>query len=169
MPPLRSELMSRSTCLSDGDVMSAIKRFITSAKAIFSISRLDARRTNMMTSPVGGLRSQLRPFLTESTSRPILSNAVRISSWEYAFCSPLTICPLACLTLYLNICRCPRSWSAKPCFSDRDWTFFSAVRLLGAYTVPCTDCPLVETPANRNSAMEAGGVGPGYRPGVGCS
>ena len=54
MPPLRSDEMSRSTLFSDFDEMSVISRFITSVNAIFSISRFAARRTNMMTSPVGG-------------------------------------------------------------------------------------------------------------------
>ena len=81
MPPLRSELMSRSTCFSAGDEMSDIRRFMTSENGIFSISRFDARRTNMMTSPVGGFRWMLRRFFwIESTSRPIRSSAVRISS-----------------------------------------------------------------------------------------
>ncbi len=73
---------------------------MTSEKAIFSMSRFDANRTNMMTSPVGGFRSnETRFFWIESTSSPIRSRAVRISSSAYAFCSPLTTLPVGCLTL----------------------------------------------------------------------
>ena len=81
MPPLRSDEMSRRTCFSGGDEMSAIKRFMTSVKAIFSMSRFAASRTNMMTSPEGGLRVKLKRFFwIETTSRPIRSRALRISS-----------------------------------------------------------------------------------------
>ena len=100
VPPLRSDEMSRSTLLSDFDEMSAMSRFMTSVNAIFSISKLAARRTNMMTSPVGGFRWKLRSaLLTETTSSPIRSSARVISSSAYAFCSPLTSSPALFLTL----------------------------------------------------------------------
>ena len=133
MPPFRSDEMSRRTCFRGFDEMSVIRRFITSVKAIFSISRFDARRTNMMTSPVGGFRLKAnRFFWMETTSMPIRSSALRISSSAYAFCSPSTILPEGCLILYLKIIRCSRSRSVNVWRSDSAVTFFWAAFLLGA-------------------------------------
>ena len=87
----------------------------------------------MITSPVGGFRWKLRRFFwIETTSSPIRSSALRISSSAYAFCSPLTTCPEGCLILYRKIIRSSRSRSVKACFCESASTFFEAAFLFGA-------------------------------------
>ena len=92
--------MSRMVCLSELDEMSAMRSESTSLNGIFSLSRFAARRTNMITSPVGGFMLRLMSsFWTLTTSIPMRARADSSSSFEYDFCLPLTVLPVGCFTL----------------------------------------------------------------------